>query len=430
MFVLGIMLSTSFVACQDEGTDASADPVIRYFRLPKISAADSMLTSVSLGQTIAIIGENLDNIVDIKFNDQTLVLNSCFITPQSIVCTVPKNLPEEKTEMFYFTAKNGHVIEFPMITKMPNPLIENISKGYLKTGDKIVIDGNYFIETEDQKISVILPGGLEVKPDAVSITQITITVPEGANANGALRVKGFYGVGSYPYEVVAYSKLKNSDVEGLLFDFDGLNGALASGQGWRDGSKWTVTPEFEFTGKALLFDNKGEVAIKKPGEYDWMEDNMMMNYWPSKIDDKEVGLTNMIKEEIVNVSDWAYQFEILVPKANPWKCMALCVMPTSYKTSSMENASNKYYGDGPFTACYLYEPYLETPDFTTNDEWVTVTCPIGKIHTDMNGKEMDGVTVKDLAGLTLMWNKGTATDLVTFQPKMYIDNIRLVKAKY
>jgi len=420
MFLLGIVLSSTFVACEDDSTDASADPVVRYIRTPKMNAADSMLFSVELGQCIAIIGENLDNVVAIKFNDQDVVLNTCFVTSNSIVCTTPRNVPKEQTDKFYLTAKNGHVVTYDITTKMPVPLIENVSKGYLKEGDKITITGNYFLADETQKLVVILPGGKEVEPEeGYTTTELTITVPAGITSNGALRVKGCFGRGSFPYEVIAYNKLNDSDVEGLLFDFDGKNGAMQAGLGWRPGWDWLDTPPVELSGSALRFDNNN--AATPDGKIDWLEDGMCLNYWPTESENI------LTKIEPDAPSNYAYQFEMLVPKANPWKCLAFNIIPTSLKTVSSSNNNNQYYTK---SAAYVYQPYLTTPDFTTNDEWVTVTCPLSKFNTTVEGKTADPLSVKDLAGLTFLWNYGTATSLPSFKPMMYIDNVRLVKAKY
>ncbi|MCQ2253503.1 MAG: glycan-binding surface protein [Bacteroidales bacterium] len=420
MFLLGIMLSSAFVACEDDSTDVSADPVVRYIRTPKMSAADSMLFSVELGQCIAIIGENLDNVVAMKFNDQDVVLNSCFITANSIIVTTPRGVPKEQTDKFYLTAKNGNVIEYAITTKMPVPLIENVSKGYLKAGEKITLTGNYFMEDENQKLTVILPGGIEVAPEeGYTETELTFTVPEGIVSNGALRVLGCYGRGAFPYEVIAYNKLQSSDVEGLLFDFDGKNGAMQAGIGWRPGWDWLKEPPVALSGSALLFDNK---KYDTPdGEIKWLEDGMCLNYWPTE--DENI----LTKIEPDAPANYAYQFEMLVPSKNPWKCLAFSLIPTSLKTVATGKENNQYYTTA---AAYLYEPYLKTPDFTTNDEWITVTCPLAKFTTTVQGKAADAPKVTDLAGLTILWNYGTAVDLPSFTPIMYIDNIRLVKAKY
>lgn len=106
-----------------------------------MQVSDSLITELSLGQTVAMIGENLDNVIAMRFNDKDIILNPCYITPESIVFTTPMSIPGEVTNKLYLTLKNGNVQELDVPTILPGPSINTVSKGYLKEGDKVSING-------------------------------------------------------------------------------------------------------------------------------------------------------------------------------------------------------------------------------------------------------------------------------------------------
>lgn len=420
LLLIGLMTGFSMVACNDDDeTDTGADPVIKYFRPTDAAKADSMIVDLSLGQTVAMIGENLDNIIGIAFNDQAVALNPCYITPTAVIFTTPVAIPNKVTNILYLTCKNGKTIEYPVETILPKPAIDNVNKGYLKAGEVVTIKGNYFIPTEEIPITITLPGGKTVSPDESSTyTQLSFTVPEDITESGVLSVESAFGTTNWPYKIYTYADLKESNVEGLLFDFDGKNGAMAAANGWRPGN--AAIPTVELSGNACLFDNKG-AALE--GKLDWIEDNMTLNYWPDATDNI------LTRIPVTDITKFAYQLEIFVE--NPWTGLCFAVQPTSLETVSAANNNNQYYAT---VASYLYEPFIAEPNFTTNGEWITITMPLTEFTKTIEGKSIDAPKVEDLAGLTIRWaGAGTATDvnaLPKMQPKLYFDNVRLVEMKY
>jgi hypothetical protein len=188
---------------------------------------------------------------------------------------------------------------------------------------------------------------------------------------------------------------------------------MEKANGWRPG--YPSEPTVKLSGNACLFDHGG-----KPLDGEWIEDNMALNYWPTADD-------NILKRVPVDkIENYAYQMEIFVE--NIWPEMCLAIQPTSLENVSADNKNNKYYST---VASYLYEPYLTMPDFTTNGQWITLTMPLTQFTKTLEGKGVDAPTIDDLAGLTIRWSSADASKYtVLFQPKLYFDNVRLVKKKY
>lgn len=415
LLMMGLAIAPALVSCEDDATDTSADAVVRYFRPTDMQVSDSLITELSLGQTVAMIGENLDNVIAMRFNDKDIILNPCYITPESIVFTTPMSIPGEVTNKLYLTLKNGNVQELDVPTILPGPSINTVSKGYLKEGDKVSIKGNYFIPTADKGVEIELPGGVSVTPDESSTyTVLNFTVPAGISGNGALKIKTAFGSTNYAYEMVAFDNLAESKVDGILFDFDGKNGALQNCNGWRNG--YFADAPKELTGKSYKLDNKGNEVNKG----DWFEDNMTFNYWPDESDNI---LTRVAVDDIKN---YAYQMEVYV--AQPWRTLGMSIIPTSLATVSSSNNNNAYYSSVP---CYLWTPYNVDPEYTTGGDWITLTMPLTEFNKLADGTAASSPLSKDdLAGLTIWWGAAATYGDAPFHPEVYIDNIRLVKAKY
>ena len=84
--------SISFASCEDEPDkyeSTTATPSINYIRPVDIVSKDSLLTSASMSSTICLVGNNLRSIKELDFNDQKAVLNTSYITDNTLIVTVP-----------------------------------------------------------------------------------------------------------------------------------------------------------------------------------------------------------------------------------------------------------------------------------------------------------------------------------------------------
>ena len=85
-----LAVTSSLVSCQEDLS--KADPHVRYIRPCDPERGDQMLVEVSMGSTVAIIGEGLGDVCRIWFNDRQAQLNPTLITPTSIIVTVPSTM--------------------------------------------------------------------------------------------------------------------------------------------------------------------------------------------------------------------------------------------------------------------------------------------------------------------------------------------------
>ena len=95
---MALVSVAAFYGCTKDGVAGSdADPVVRFVRPVDQDMGDKLLTEVSMGATVAVIGEGLGEVDRIAFNDQTAKLNPTLVTPTSIIVTVPSTMPEDIT---------------------------------------------------------------------------------------------------------------------------------------------------------------------------------------------------------------------------------------------------------------------------------------------------------------------------------------------
>lgn len=183
----------SLTSCQEDLT--KADPVVRYIRPCDPAMGDMLLMEVSMGSTVAIVGEGLGDVCKIWFNDCEAQLNPTLITPTSIIVTVPSNMPTEFTNVMTLETSTGKRTEYPVSVIMPSPSIEWIECLYATEGSELKIHGNYFFPIEETgTVNVTFPGNLPAEVKSVTSELITCIVPAGASeTSGSLTIESEFG---------------------------------------------------------------------------------------------------------------------------------------------------------------------------------------------------------------------------------------------
>src|SRR3954469_2358265 len=100
-----IGLATVFNACKKEST---ATPSINYVRITNPTSSDSLLVGAGQGQLIAIVGSNLQDAVQVWFNDQQSRLTPAYITNTSILVSLPTQIPTTVNNKLKIVFKNGY----------------------------------------------------------------------------------------------------------------------------------------------------------------------------------------------------------------------------------------------------------------------------------------------------------------------------------
>ncbi|MEO5685019.1 MAG: glycan-binding surface protein [Chitinophagaceae bacterium] len=176
LLIMAVAIAGIYSSCKKDEVSNGGIPRINYVRVTNPVSSDSLLTGAFQGGLIAIIGENLQDAVEIWFNDQKASLTPTYITSTSILVSVPSPIPKVITNKIKVVFSNGTVLLYDFKVQISEPTVTSMDCEYVLTGGEGTIRGDYFYEP----LTVTFVGG--VKADIVSVTPkiLKVKVPAGA----------------------------------------------------------------------------------------------------------------------------------------------------------------------------------------------------------------------------------------------------------
>lgn len=418
---LGLMFAATvgFTSCADEPDkyeSTGGKPTISYFRLADVNKKDSIITGAYMQTPICIVGENLKSIKYMYFNDQKATLNTSYITDNTLLVTVPKDMPAKVTDKLYVVTADNDSLSFDFKVLVNAPNVTSMENEWAKDGERTVIYGDFFYTYADNPVKVTFPNGqvVSANDEDVKLTpfSIELTVPENAG-KGYITVESVYGKGR--------SKFYFRDDRFILFDWDGTHGkALASGHGWRNGKigQDAVAP---LDGNYLMFGPAGLAGDNST----WAEDDFSFNYWP----EPSAGYPEL--SSMYDFSDPAntvLKFEVNIPESNKWAACALQVIFTGNDEVTFGTPTNSYIGNNAFPRA-LWSPWYTAAgasEYHTSGKWRTVTIPLSNLKYGPAGENL-GANINRFTGLTFFVYNGPYQG-TNCEPAIYIDNIRIAPA--
>lgn len=399
-----------FTACEDEPDKyeiSGGKPTIRYIRPVNVESADSILTGAYMDNNICIVGENLRSITKMFFNDQEAKLIPSFITDNTMIVTVPGDIPGEVFNKIFMINNANDTTTYDFKVLVPGPNINSMSNEWAKGGEQATIYGNYFVDDPNTPLSLSI-SGKKIDIEAFNISTITFTVPEGLE-EGPVEVTTVYGKKK--------ARFNYRDTRGMLFD-DWNNGwpdDYANGQfkhGWH-GARIS-NDEYSLDGYYLLL---GDVDFTDGA---WDDSNLCFEYWPEATD----RLSDRVS--FANFANMALKFEVNIPSSNPWTNLSMQCIFTGDAQVTNATANNTFFHDVDYPRG-LWTPWNQTGSYDTGGKWVTVTLPLSTFKYLEDGTPAGTpLTAENFTGLTLfIWNgvqNGT-----TCHPIIRIDNIRAVE---
>ncbi|HEY3387972.1 MAG TPA: glycan-binding surface protein [Prolixibacteraceae bacterium] len=367
IFVL-LMLITGVVfnSCKKDNVGGTM-PVITNFRVVE---KDSLITAGAFGLTIAVIGENLQDVKEVWFNDQKSALNPNFVTSSNIICAIPNKLPSQITNKIKLVTKAGleYTADFKVI--LPKPVINSLYNEMAEPGSitKVIGSSLYFIS--EVKFGDLPATILESKD-----TEISVTVPAGAVACSLVTVTGEGGT------VVSTFKYKDAGL--WLFDFDKAATSWGSIDCW-GGMKMRSDAESINGAYGYI---EGTDLPPSSWNNDWVASTCWFDYGYNNVDFS----MKVLKFEVKAKEPWVWSDAI----------------------SSADQAGLLITINGSKTYTFMPQEILayRTTGFTTNG-WMTVSIPMSSF----------GIGVASINDFQLVFktNKQVYSKFAT-----YIDNFRI-----
>lgn len=429
--LIALVASFSMASCEDEPDKyevADGLPTVRYIRSPYAVSADSLITEASTGTTICLVGENLRSIYELYFNDVQAILNSSYMTDNTVIVDVPQSIPTEVSNKMYMVTRNGETVEYDFSVTVPAPTLTTMSCEYAPAGSEVTITGNYFVDDPNVPLSVVFPGDIEVTEFTnISQSSISFIMPE-CTEEGAIDVTTIYGTTTSAFHYL--------DTRGMLFDFDGMTGL--GNHGWHD--RTITSDETSITGNFVQLGD-GNTTLDAAGG--WNDSQFAFEYWPGSWNTptdypEGEGIRLYDLADFSDYTNMSIKFEMYIPSSNPWSSGAMQVIFAGTDLVTYGNGGTDIYGNaiaGPNNTYFqndelpraLYRPWTTTGSYHTDDQWVTVSLPISSnfIYGFNGGTATGTLSADDFASL-FIFVTGGGVEGTECTPLIKIDNIRAV----
>jgi hypothetical protein len=189
MLFMAVAVMGIYTSCKKtDDLPNNGQPRITYIRVTNPESSDSLLVAAGQGRLIAIIGENLQDAVEIWFNDQQALLTPTYITSTSILVSVPTKIPATITNKLRILFSTGAEIQYDFTVSISKPAVNRMVSEYVNTGDVATITGDYFYAP----VIVTFTGGATAELVSIKDQEIQFRVPAGAQA-GPITVKTNFG---------------------------------------------------------------------------------------------------------------------------------------------------------------------------------------------------------------------------------------------
>lgn len=410
--LIALVASFSMASCEDEPDKyevADGLPTVRYIRSPYAVSADSLITEASTGTTICLVGENLRSIYELYFNDVQAILNSSYMTDNTVIVDVPQSIPTEVSNKMYMVTRNGETVEYDFSVTVPAPTLTTMSCEYAPAGSEVTITGNYFVDDPNVPLSVVFPGDIEVTEFTnISQSSISFIMPE-CTEEGAIDVTTIYGTTTSAFHYL--------DTRGMLFDFDGMTGL--GNHGWHD--RTITSDETSITGNFVQLGD-GNTTLDAAGG--WNDSQFAFEYWPGSWNTptdypEGEGIRLYDLADFSDYTNMSIKFEMYIPSSNPWSSGAMQVIFAGTDLVTYGNGGTDIYGNaiaGPNNTYFqndelpraLYRPWTTTGSYHTDDQWVTVSLPISSnfIYGFNGGTATGTLSADDFASLVIFVTGG------------------------
>lgn len=436
------VLASSMVSCEDQPDKfelTEGVPTINFVRLPDAAASDSIITGGYLSSTVCLVGDNLTSIKEIYFNDKKSVINTSYVTNNSLLVTIPSTIPVKVTDKMYLVTAGNDTVKYPFKTIVPAPSISTMNNEYLAAGKAGKIIGDYFCDYADAPMTLSI-SGTPITIESSDQYTINFIMPDGIE-EGSIEINTRYGK--------SISKFHYKESRNMLFDNWGVAGVPGTGlanNGWA--SPEIKDDEYSIDGPYFQMGD-GTTENDESCTNNWPQDLFQFDYWPGSWDSPEKfeGEGASIRlSSLFNVANWqnmALKFELYVPSANPWSSGALQMIFSGDDQVTVGTGNNLFWRDlsedaagkpyaGKGYARALYRPWGTKADksFDTADEWMTVVVPLGTAFAYY----LDGSAAqtmldeKHFTGFTMMLYSGGVSG-TPCKPILKIDNVRVVPYK-
>lgn len=394
LFVALATVSCSDVVDMNDGwdDDLSADGAPTVRKITASADTTKVISVASLNQSIAVFGDNLAQVEEVRINDIALDLSQVFAKRHRLELVVPRVLPGEVTNTLTIRTGLGEV-SVPLTVTLPDLKVTGFFNDFAMDGDTVQVVGSDFdLYQIDSIHATVKLNGEEIKIFNCSESAFSIQVPMGT-----------------PLEETSYLTVSSPEIDTPLeipFRETGIPILSNDSRTWERGWWATGIVEVKPDSDPAAPMYKWYVMLKKsyPGAYQY--DNIMItHFW---LDDSAADL-------LAHPEDYYVKMEILNPEKTPL---------ARYIKLGNPNLE----GDG---LLYDWDPAATNNGVSVNTmgKWQTVALEAADVFRGKDGKKTSLIIAEqpyenydELNDFKMVMNRELAGDV-----EFYFWNIRFVK---
>ncbi|MEO5893645.1 MAG: glycan-binding surface protein [Ferruginibacter sp.] len=331
LLTIAIAVAGIYTSCKkDDNLPNNGQPRIKYVRVTKPESGDSLLTGAFQGNLIAIVGENLQDAVEVWFNDQKATLTPTYITSTTILVSVPSPIPTVINNKMKIVFASGQTLEYDFKVQISEPVVSSMVSEYVLTGEVATIRGDFFYAP----LTVTFAGGVTGEIVSVEDKILMVRIPAGVQP-GQVVVKTNFG-----------------ETKSDFWFRDNRNVFISSDPftGWWN-SSFVVVPDSVKAGDPPAISGNYIRVKKAIGGWNWLE------VAGGPADAMGSISKNVPDEAILKPSDYNLKFELNTMK--PYNNNVLKINVGLLKENN--------------------DAYLWKPPYDTKGQWQTVTIPFEEV---------------------------------------------------
>lgn len=225
-------------------------PVIKAVYDVADTAFTTPVTQGTLGQTVCLVGENLNQVKAVSFNTVACDMQNVYTMGTRAVVQIPSKLSTEQVNKIEYTTPQG-TTTFDFLIPFPELVLTGLECEFTNAGDSVTVYGRN-LDLYDFKggMSTVTMAGQTLQVGTVTSQSMKVYIPEGTPENSELQfawnTNGTPHQQALPFRPSA--SLLFGDFSGVSMSKDGAVQMTIEGDDGIGASAWLNQKNMHFTG--------------------------------------------------------------------------------------------------------------------------------------------------------------------------------------
>ena len=158
-------------------------PVIKAVYDVADTAFSTPITQGTLGQTVVLVGENLNQVQSVSFNTVACDMNNVYTMATRAIVRIPSKLSTEQVNKIEYITPQG-TCNYDFIIPFPDLIINGLACEFTNAGDSATVYGkNFDLYDFEAGISTVKIGSQTLGIGSVTTESMKVLIPEGTPEN-------------------------------------------------------------------------------------------------------------------------------------------------------------------------------------------------------------------------------------------------------